>query len=110
MLRHTAKSATVYTDEASAYHGLPRHHETVRHSAGEYVRGMAHTNGIESHWALFKRGIDGIYHQVSVKHLDSYNAEFSGRHNSRPMDTSDQMTAMAQGADGKRMRYVDLVA
>lgn len=71
---------------------------------------MAHTNGIESHWALFKRGLDGIYHHVSVKHLDSYNAEFSGRHNNRPLDTGDQMATMAQGADGKRMRYQDLIA
>ena len=44
---------------------------------------MAHTNGMESHWALFKRGIDGIYHHVSVKHLPRYTTEFEGRHNSR---------------------------
>ena len=110
VIRHTAQDTTVYTDEAAAYQGLPRPHEAVKHSAGEYVREMAHTNGLESHWALFKRGLDGIYHHVSVKHLDSYNAEFSGRHNARPLDTADQMTAMAQGADGKRLRYVDLVA
>ena len=110
VIRHTAQDTTVYTDEAAAYQGLPRPHEAVKHSAGEYVREMAHTNGLESHWALFKRGLDGIYHHVSVKHLDSYNAEFSGRHNARPLDTADQMTAMAQGADGKRLRYQDLVA
>lgn len=110
VMRHTTHGATVYTDEHAAYHGLPRHHEAVSHSAGEYVRGMAHTNGLESHWALFDRGIYGVYHHVSVKHLDNYNAEFSGRHNARPLDTADQMTAIAQGADGKRMRYIDLVA
>ena len=48
-MRHTTQSTTVYTDEASAYQGLPRQHETVRHSAArEYVRDMAHTNGLES--------------------------------------------------------------
>ncbi len=110
VLRHTAQGTKVYTDEASAYTGLPRPHEAVRHGAGEYVRNMAHTNGMESHWALFDRGIYGIYHHVSPKHLGSYTSEFEGRHNARPLDTAEQMTAMAQGADGKRMRYLDLIA
>ena len=108
VMRHTVADTTVYTDEAAAYQGLPRPHESVKHSAGEFVREMAHTNGMESHWALFKRGLEGTYHHVSVKHLDSYDAEFSGRHNVCPLDTADQMTAMDQGADGKRMRYADL--
>jgi transposase-like protein len=108
VLRHTTGSTMIYTDEASAYVGLSRPHEAVKHSAGEYVREMAHTNGLESHWALFKRGVDSTYHHISVKHLGSYSDEFEGRHNARPLDTADQMTAMAQGADGKRMRYVDL--
>ena len=110
VLGHTAQGTTVYTDEASAYVGLPRTHETVKHSAGEYVREMTHTNGLESHWALFKRGIDGTYHHISVKHLGRYSTEFEGRHNSRPLDTEEQMQLMAQGADGKRLRYLDLVA
>ena len=55
VLRHTVPGTTVYTDEASAYVGFPRPHEAVKHSANEFVRGMAHTNGLESHWALFKR-------------------------------------------------------
>ena len=110
VIRHTKPTATVYTDEAAAYRGLPRAHESVAHSANEYVRGMAHTNGLESHWALFKRAIDGTYHHISVKHLPRYVLESEGRHNNRPLDTADQMAAMARGADGKRMRYVDLVA
>ena len=80
--RHTTSDAVVYTDEHAAYHGLPRRHESVKHSAGEY-QGMAHTNGLESHWALFKRGLDGVYHHVSVKHLGRYATEFEGRHNAR---------------------------
>ena len=49
VVRNTQDDATVYTDEHAAYHSLPRHHEAVAHGAGEYVREMAHTNGLESH-------------------------------------------------------------
>ncbi len=70
---------------------------------------MAHTNGIESLWAMFKRGYVGTFHKLSEKHLDRYVAEFAGRHNQRPLDTIDQMTAMVRGMDGKRLRYVDLI-
>ena len=68
------------------------------------------SNGLESHWALFQRGLDGVYHHVSVKHLARYNTEFEGRHNFRPLNTADQMTTMARGAEGKRLRYRDLAA
>ena len=106
----TKATAQVYTDEARAYRGLARPHEAVKHSAREYVHGMAHTNGIESHWAMLKRGYVGVYHQMSAKHLHRYVTEFEGRHNRRPLDTVDQMARMAKGADGKRLRYQDLVA
>ena len=100
----------MYTDEAAAYVGVARPHEAVRHSVGEYVRHMAHTNGMESHWATLKRGYQGVYHHMSPKHLDRYVTEFHGRHNRRPLDTAAQMSAMAQTADGKKLRYVDLIA
>ena len=106
----TDVQATVYTDEARAYQGMGRRHEAVKHSAKEYVNGMAHTNGMESHWALMKRGIDGIYHHVSVKHLARYVNEFEGRHNARPLDTEEQMAGMFKASEGKRLRYVDLIA
>ena len=70
---------------------------------------MAHTNGIESHWAMLKRGYIGIYHQMSPKHLHRYVNEFDGRHNVRPLDTIDHMEAMAAGMAGKRLRYEDLI-
>ena len=85
-------------------------HEAVNHSVGEYVRGMAHTNGIESFWAMLKRGYQGTYHHMSSKHLDRYVTEFEGRHNVRHADTIDQMTGIAAGMVGKRLRYHDLVA
>ena len=52
----------------------------------------------------------GVYHHMSEKHLDRYVTEFEGRHNRRPLDAADQMSRMAKGADGKRLRYQDLVA
>ena len=107
---NTEPNTQVYTDEASAYSGLPRRHESVRHSVGEYVREQAHTNGMESHWALLKRGYQGVYHWMSPKHLHRYVNEFEGRHNNRPLDTTDQMSEMVRGMDGKRLRYQDLIA
>ncbi len=110
-VRETASfEATVYTDENRGYWGISQPHETVKHSAGEYVRGQAHTNGIESFWAMLKRGYHGTYHKMSKKHLQRYVAEFSGRHNLRPLDTKDQMEQVAYDLNGKRLRYKDLVA
>ena len=85
--------ATIFTDENRGYvhlgvkYGGEYKHESVRHSAKEYVHGMAHTNGIESFWSMLKRGYHGVYHQMSRKHLQRYVNEFAGRHNLRPMDT-----------------------
>ena len=110
VLDATATTAQVYTDEATACAGMARRHETIQHSAGEYVRKQAHTNGIESFWALLDRGIVGTFHHVSPKHLDRYVTEFAGRHNQRPADTIAQMQGIAGGMVGKRLRYTDLVA
>ena len=82
--------ATVYTDDAAAYKGMPFDHESVRHSVGEFVRDMAHTNGIESFWAMLKRGYQGTYHKISPKHLQRYVNEFAGRHGIRQHDTIDR--------------------
>ena len=108
---HVEPGATLYTDEAKAYAGMPEfEHEAVNHSAGEYVRDMAHTNGIESFWAMLKRGYQGTFHHFSEKHLDRYVGEFAGRHNIRNADTEDQMPIVARQSVGKRLRYADLVA
>ena len=107
--RSTVDGSTVYTDEAAAYVGVPRRHKAVRHSVSQYVDGQAHTNGMESFWALLKRGYHGTYHHLSPKHLGRYVGEFEGRHNDRPMDTADQMASMVQGLPGKRLRYQDLI-
>ena len=106
---HVVPGAKVYTDEHSGYDWV-ENREMVRHSVKEYVRDQAHTNGIESFWALLKRGYVGTYHKMSKKHLDRYVNEFSGRFNQRPLDTVKQMEQMARGITNKRLRYSDLIA
>ena len=103
-------NATVYTDESRSYEGLPFDHETVRHSVAEYVRGQAHTNGIESFWAVLKRAHKGVFHKISPKHLQRYVTEFAGKHNVRDLDTMAQMTALVAGLVGKRLMRRDLIA
>lgn len=107
---NTKPDAMIYTDAYRSYIGMNRHHEVVQHGVGEYVRGFAHTNGVESFWAQMKRGYQGVYHQMSPKHLDRYVNEFAGRHNIRSLDTEEQMAATALGMQGKRLRYEDLIA
>ena len=108
---HTEDGSAVYTDDAAAYKGMKnRQHEAVKHSVGEYVNGKAHTNGIESFWALLKRGYHGTYHHMSDKHLNRYIKEFAGRHNIRDLDTVQQMAELVKGLTGKRLRYTDLIS
>ncbi len=105
---NTVPGADVYTDEHLAYKGLPNH-TAVKHGAGQFVNGMAHTNGVESFWSLLKRGYHGTFHKMSTKHLDRYVSEFTGRQNMRDCDTIQQMSQVARGMDGKRLRYRDLI-
>ena len=105
-----AEGATVYTDDAKAYKGMPFEHKSVRHSVGEYVDGMAHTNGVESFWSMLKRAHKGVYHKISPKHLQRYVDEFAGRHGIREQDTLDQMKSVVAGMVGKRLMYRTLVA
>lgn len=106
---HRRYGAKVYTDDHRSYLGLEQH-ESVKHSVSEYVNGMAHTNGIESFWAMLKRGYHGTYHHMSEKHLGRYVNEFAGRHNVRPLDTLEQMKIITAGLVGKRLQYSELVA
>ena len=98
----------VYTDDHAGYKGLANH-ESVQHGVGEYVRGQAHTKGMESFWSMLKRGYTGTYHWMSPKHLHRYVNEFEGRHNHRPMDTEIQMAMMANGMDGRWLPCQELV-
>lgn len=102
--------AMIYTDDHGSYRKLPYRHESVKHSLSEYVRGQAHTNGIESFWALLKRGYHGTFHHFSPKHLRRYVNEFAGRYNLREADTLAQMQCIAARMSGRRLRYKDLIA
>ena len=109
----TDPDAEVYTDGSSAYKGRERH-ESVAHSAGEYVRYLKgvkiHTNGVESFWSMLKRAHKGVYHKLSAKHLQRYVSEFAGRHNIRELDTLEQMAHVVAGMIGRRLMYRDLTA
>ncbi len=106
----TDPDTVVYTDEASVYSGIPNPHDTVKHSVSEYVRGMAHTNGIESFWSMLKRAHKGTFHKISAKHLQRYVSEFAGKHNHRESDTVVQMRDTVARLVGRRLLYRDLVA
>lgn len=70
-----ADGTTIYSDQARVYSTLKRLgylHDSVNHSNGEYGRGVVHTNTIEGFWGQLKRSIDGTYHCVSPKYLQSY--------------------------------------
>jgi hypothetical protein len=101
----------VSTDEHAGYRHLNRtyHHEVVRHSAGEYVRGSAHTNTIEGTWSLLKRQIFGIHHWVSPKHLDQYVGEMAYRVNRRDMTKGERVNNLLAQTEGS-LPYKVLIA
>ena len=108
--KNVSPGTTVFTDDHRSYLGLKGYnHESLNHSAGEYVRGKVHTNGIESFWALLKRGYYGTFHHLSMKHADRYINEFSTRNNNRECDTIDVMAITAKGVTGKLLPYKELV-
>lgn len=94
---HVLPSSTIYTDSYTSYDnvrwmGRNYEHHRINHSAGVYVQGHVHTQTIEGFWSLLKRGIEGVYHSVSKKYLQSYCDEYAYRYNHRkdaqPMFTS----------------------
>ena len=102
----------VFTDDFPAYKGIAdekTQHETVNHSADEYVRGDVHTNSIEGAFSLFKRSIVGAYHQVSTKHLPAYLDEFEFRFDNRdnPYLFRDTLLRLI---GSESLKYDDLVA
>ncbi len=104
------KGATVYTDEHSGYQGLQGYnHQSVKHSVGEYVRDMAHTNGIESFWSMLKRAHTGTFHKMSPKHLQRYVNEFTGRQGIREKDTQAQMAEVVTALVGRQLAYRQLI-
>jgi transposase-like protein len=105
----------LYTDEHGAYSdldGLFFRHDTVNHGAGEYARGAAHTNSIESVWAVLKRGLHGVYHHASPKHLHRYIDEFTFRLNDGNVKrhTFERLDSFIDGVVGKRITYKEVIA
>lgn len=111
-----SRESVLYTDESRLYPEIGKEfaaHETVRHSAGEYVRGDVHSNTIESYFSIFKRGMRGTYQHCAEKHLHRYLAEFDFRHNRRvALGVNDTARAnrILSGIVGKRLTYETTLA
>jgi transposase-like protein len=105
----------LYTDEHLIFTGLDGlffRHDAVNHSAGEYAAGAAHTNSIESVWAVLKRGYYGIYHSMSAKHLARYVNEFTFRLNEGNVKrhSLERLDSMIEAISDKRLTYAGLTA
>lgn len=106
-----AREAKIMTDDAATYYEKLHDfsaHETVNHSANEYVRGEVHTNTVEGYFSIFKRGMKGIYQHCSEKHLHRYLAEFDFRYNNRSrlgIEDKERSEAAVKGIVGKRLTY-----
>jgi len=108
---HVLNNSTVITDSHFGYRGLDLQytHETVKHLAGEYARGPIHTNTIEGFWSLLRRGIYGIYHSVSSKHIERYLDEFAQRYTTRNDTEVDRFNFFLSQCNG-RLKYKDLIS
>ena len=109
---NVAIGSTLYTDQWVAYRGLREYkHDVVNHSLKEYVKGDCHTQGIDSFWALFKRGYHGIYHQMSNKHLQRYVNEFAFRLNRKAESMQSIFSDVVQNiAESSNLPYKELTA
>jgi transposase-like protein len=111
VMKQVSPKSTLMTDTAGGYLHLGKEfarHEMVDHGAGEYVRGDAYSNTVESYFATLKRGITGVYHSVSEVHLKRYLAEFDWRYNEREalgVDDATRMEKSIPGIVGKRLMY-----
>ncbi|MEO8398280.1 MAG: IS1595 family transposase [Ignavibacteriaceae bacterium] len=103
-------TAKIYTDEWLGYNDLQRiyDHTYIRHNENEYVNGRIHINSIEGFWSLLKRGIVGIYHFTSKKHLQKYVDEFVFRYNTRTDSELSRFNLLLQNS-AKRLTYNELI-
>ena len=104
----------IHTDEHGAYASLAPYfgRESISHSDGEYVRDDVTTNSIESVWAVMKRGLHGVYHHASPKHLHRYVDEFTFRLNDGDVKrhTTERLASLVSAAFGLRLTYKELTA
>lgn len=113
-LRNVEKGSALHTDESPVYKGINRlsyDHQTVNHKAGEYSRKGVTTNGIESVFAVLKRGLHGVYHHASPKHVGRYVDEFTFRLNDGNVKrhTWDRLDSFVDAVAGKRLTYERLI-
>ena len=89
---HVPTGSTIYSDEAPVYNHLKKNytHDNVKHSLSIYVEGNVHTNTIENFWSVLKRGLYGVYHQVSDKHVSRYLDEYAARFNTRHLNSEER--------------------
>jgi transposase-like protein len=112
ILQNVEIGSTLHTDEAGAYVGISGFdHDTVNHSQKEFARDGVTTNGIESVFAVLKRGLIGVYHHASPKHLDRYVDEFAFRLNEGNVKnhTLTRLDSFVDGVAGKRLTYKALI-
>lgn len=108
IVENVRRGATFYTDAHSGYVGLLGYrHKVVSHGIGEYVRGKAHTNGVESFWALLRRAYYSVFHHMSAKHLYRYVNEFAGQH-TMGHDTLACLDAIIRGMISRRLNHKNL--
>jgi hypothetical protein len=112
VMKNIDRETYVLTDESWVYQGQLRHeflgHGRVNHTAGEYVRGIIHTNTVEGFFSIFKRGMRGVYQHCAEKHLHRYMAEFDFRYNNRialGCDDRERANRILRGIVGKRLTY-----
>jgi transposase-like protein len=113
MLANVAPDAKFVTDAYRSYNGLAKTytHVTVKHTENNYITiGEDHTNNIEGYWSLLKRGIIGIYHYVSPKHLHRYCNEFSFRYNTRKVSDVVRFEDAFKLVHNGRLTYPKLIA
>ena len=113
--RNVEAGSTLHTDEHGGYKGiggLLYQHETINHGHCEYARDGVSTNDIESVWAVLKRGLHGVYHHASAKHLGRYVDEFTFRLNDGTVKrhTMDRLDSLVRGTKGRRITYKELTA
>jgi len=110
IIKNVKESAKLYSDEWLGYKGINRiyDHSIVKHNQNQYVNGRIHTNTIEGFWSLLKRGIVGIYHFTSKKHLQKYVDEFVFRYNTRKGGEFERFNLLLQSTEN-RITYKELI-
>jgi len=101
------RATKLMTDDAGQYRHMGKDfaHESVNHSADEYVRGEAHTNTAEGRFSLMKRAVYGTHHSISEAHLPRYLAEWDFKYNTRKINDGERAALIAKGIEGKRLTY-----